>query len=129
MLRNNSSITRRALFGAFFAIILLLPLTVFSQSLIIVRPRRGHVVVYRQPYVTYQRPYYTSSYYSDPDYGYGYPFYTQPYYGTSNYWHSYSQPYYVNPYAYSVYPTYRYGYTTYRPRYRRSHMRFGIWLR
>src|SRR5215471_2830212 len=126
MLRNNSSITRRMLFGAFFAIILLLPLTVFSQSLIVVRPRRRHVVVYRQPYVTYQQPYYTSSYYSNPYYNYGY---TQPYYGTSNYSYSYSQPYYVNPYAYSVYPTYSYGYTTYRPRDRRSHMRFGIWLR
>src|SRR5215470_12288122 len=117
MLRNNSSITRRMLFGAFFAIILFLPLTVFSQSLIVVRPRRRHVVVYRQPYVTYQRPYYTNSYYSDPYYSYGY---AQPYY---------TQPYYVNPYAYSVYPTYSYGYTANRPRFRRSHMRFGIWLR
>lgn len=126
MLRNNSSMTRRALFGAFFAIILLLPLTVFSQSLIIVRPRRRHVVVYPQPYLMYQRPYYTSSYYSSPYYSYGY---TQPYYGTSYYSNSYSQPYYVNPYAYSLYPTYSYGFSSYRPRHRRSHVRFGIYLR
>jgi hypothetical protein len=126
MLKNNSSITRRALFGAFFAIILLLPLTVSAQSLIIVRPRRRHVMVYRQPRVIYQRPYYTSSYYSNPYYNYGY---TQPYYGTSYYSSNYAQPYYVNPYAYSAVPTYSYGYTTYRPRYRRSRVRFGIYLR
>src|SRR5215471_15504982 len=126
MLRNNSSTMKRALFGACFAIILLWPLTVFSQSLIVVRPRRRHVVVYQQPYVTYQQPYYTSSYYSNPYYNYGY---TQPYYGTSYYSSNYAQPYYVNPYAYSTVPAYSYGYTTYRPRYRRSRVRFGIYLR
>jgi hypothetical protein len=126
MLSDTSSITRRALFGAFFAIILLLPLTVFAQSLIVVRPRR-HVVVYRQqPYVIYQRPNYSSSYYSNPYYNNGY---TQPYYGTSYYSNTYSQPYYVNPYAYSVYPQSNYVYNTYRPRYRRSHVRVGIYLR
>ena len=124
MLKNTSSFARRALFGAVFAIILLLPLTEFSQSLIVVRPRRRHVVVYRpQPSVIYQQPYYTSSYYSNPYYSYGY---TRPYYGTSYYSSSYS-PYYVNPYGYSVYPTTSYGFTTYRPRHRR--MRLGIWLR
>jgi hypothetical protein len=127
MLRNSSSITRRALFAAFFAIILLLPLTAFSQSLIVVRPRRRHVVVYQpQPRVIYQRPYYTGSYYASPSYHYSY---TQPYYGTSYYSSNYSQPYYVDPYAYSVYPTYSSGYNTYRPRYRRSRVRFGIYLR
>src|SRR5215471_17485813 len=106
MLKNNSSFTRRALFGAFFAIILLLPVTAFAQSLIVVRPRHRHVMVYRsQPYTIYQRPYYTSSYYSNPYYNYGY---SQPYYGTSYYSNSYPQPYYVNPYAYSLYPTYGY---------------------
>jgi hypothetical protein len=125
MLSDTSSLTRRALFAALFAIILLLPLTVFAQSLIVVRPRRRHVVVYRpQPYVIYQRPSYTSSYYSNPYYGY-----SQPYYGTSYYSNTYSQPYYVNPYAYSVYPSSTYVYNTYRPRYRRSHVRVGIWLR
>src|SRR5215471_12761802 len=119
MLKNNSSFTRRALFGAFFAIILLLPLTVSAQNLIIVRPRHRHVVVYRQPGVIYQRPY-ASSYYSNPYYNYGY---TQPNYGSSYYSYSYSQPYsygysqpyYVNPYSYSAVPTYSYGYSTYRP--------------
>lgn len=126
MLKKNSSITRRALFIAFFATILLLPLTAFSQSLIVVRPRHRHVVVYQtQPRVIYQRPY-VSSYYTNPYYNYSY---TQPYYGTSYYSSNYSQPYYVNPYATSVYPTYSYGYGTYRPRYRRSRVRFGIYLR
>jgi hypothetical protein len=127
MLSNTSSVIRRALFAAFFAIILLLPLTVFAQSLIVVRPRRRHVVVYRpQPYVIYQRPDYTSSYYSNPYYNNGY---MQPYYRTSYYSNSYPQAYYVNPYAYSVYPTSSYVYNPYRPRYRRSHVRVGIWLR
>ena len=126
MLRNNSSSMKRALFGACFAIIFLWPLTVFSQSLIVVRPRRRHVVVYQQPYVTYQQPYYTNSYYSNPYYNYGN---TEPYYGPSYYSNSYPQPYYVNPYAYSLYPSYGYGFSSYRPRHRRSHMRFGIYLR
>ena len=127
MLKDRSSFTSRALFGALLAIILVLPMTVSAQGLIVVRPRRRHVVVYRpQPYVLYQPPYYRSSYYSNPYYSYGY---TQPYYGTSYYSYSYSQPYYVNPYGYSGYPTYDYGFNTYRPRHRRSHVRLGIWLR
>jgi|SRR5262252_7019317 len=127
MPKDNSLFSKRALFAAFLAIILLLPLSVFAQGLIIVRPRHRHVVVYRsQPYTYYQRPYYTSSYYSNPYYSYGY---TQPYYGTSYYSSSYAQPYYVNPYSYSAVPGYGYGYTTYRPRYRRSRVRFGIYLR
>jgi hypothetical protein len=124
---DNPSFRRRALFAAFLAIILLLPLTVLAQGLIVVRPRHRHVVVYQtQPYTYYQRPFYTSSYYSNPYYSNGY---IQPYFRTSYYSNSYSQPYYVNPYGYSGYPTYSYGYDTYRPGHRHRHMRVGIWLR
>ena len=42
----------------------------------------------------------------------------------------YSQPYFANRYAYSwANPTYSYNYSEYRPRYRRSRVRVGIWLR
>ena len=125
MLKAESSITRRTLVGAFFTVILLVPLTAFGQSLIVVRHRHRNVVVYQtRPNVIYQRPY--NTYYSNPYYSNGY---TQPYYGSSYYSSNYSQPYYVNPYAYSVTPSYSYGYSTYRPRYRRNRVRVGLWLR
>ncbi|HEX7721462.1 MAG TPA: hypothetical protein VF397_04845 [Pyrinomonadaceae bacterium] len=121
MERKRFSLVRRALLVAVF-LLTLLPVSVFAQRRwVVVRPRRSQVVVYQPgPYVSYQRPYYASQYYS----------YQQPYYSTRYYSYGYSQPYYVNRYAYSsAYPTYGYGYNEYRPRYGRSRVRVGIWLR
>ena len=121
MQRKRFSLVTRALLVAVF-LLTLLPVSVFAQRRwVVVRPRRSQVVVYQpRSYVSYQRPYYASQYYS----------YQQPYYDTRYYSYGYSQPYYVNRYAYSsAYPTYGYGYREYRPRYRRSRVRVGIWLR
>lgn len=122
MQRKRFSMATRALLVALF-LLMLLPVTAFAQRRwVVVRPRRSRVVVYQpRPYVIYQRPYYASGYYSYP----------QPYYNTSYYSsYGYSQPSYVNRYAYSpAYPAYSYGYQEYRPRYRRSRVRVGIWLR
>jgi len=121
MQRKNFSLVTRALLVAVF-LLTLLPVSVFAQRrFVAVRTRRSRVVVYQpRPYVIYQRPYYANQYYS----------YQQPYYGTRYYSSGYSQPYYANRYAYSsTYPTYRYGYREYRPRYRRSRVRVGIRLR
>jgi hypothetical protein len=121
MQRRQFSMATRALLVALF-LLTVLPVTAFAQRRwVVVRPRRSRVVVYQpRSYVTYQRPYYSSAYYSYP----------RPYYATSYYNYGHSQPYYVNRYAYStVYPSYSYRYSEYRPRYRRSRFRVGIWLR
>lgn len=121
MQRKGFSLVTRALLVAVF-LLTLLPVSVFAQRRWVVeRPRHSRVVVYQpRPYVIYQRPYYASRYYS----------YQQPYYNTGYYSYGYSQPDYMNRYAYSpVYRTYSYGYREYRPRYRRSRVRVGIWLR
>jgi len=118
MQRKRFSLVTRALLVAVF-LLTLLPMSVLAQRRwVVVRPRRSRIVVYQpRSYVTYQQPYYARQYYTP-----------QPYYNTG--YSSYSQPYYVNRYAYSsVYPTYGYGYREYRPRYRRSRVRVGIWLR
>src|SRR5437764_6213216 len=96
MERKRFSLVTRALLVAVF-LLTLLPVSVFAQRRwVVVRPRRSQVVVYQpRSYVSYQRPYYASQYYS----------YQQPYYGTRYYSYGYSQPYYVNRYAYSsAYP-------------------------
>jgi hypothetical protein len=116
--------------------VMTLPVTAFAQRRwVVVRPRGNRVVVYQpRPTVIYRRsyasPYYAQPYYSTSYNTYGY---SQPYYGTT-YSYQYSQPYYGNRYAYSsgysrVYPAYSYGYREYRPRYRRSRVRVGIYLR
>ena len=119
MQRKGFSLVTRLLLVAVF-LLTLLPVSVFAQRRwVVVRPRRSRVVVYQpRTYVSYQQPYYARQYYT-----YSYP---QPYYNTGYYSYGYSQPYYVNRYAYSpVYPSY----SEYRPRYRRSRVRVGIWLR
>jgi hypothetical protein len=117
--------------------LMLLPASIYAQRrFVVVRPRRARVIVYQGPSVIYQpsyaRPYYSYGYaqpYNGQYYNYGYP---TPYYG-SGYSYTYSQPHYANPYTtyqtYQTYPTYNYTYRTYRPRYRRSRVRLGIYLR
>lgn len=130
MQRNFSSIMKWFLLIAL--VVVTLPVMASAQRLsITVRPRRHRVavyqpsVIYRQTYTTPYYPYnYTQPYYSTRYYSYGYP---TPYYGTG-YNYTYSQPYYGNQYVYTS-PGYNYTYRTYRPRYRRNRVRFGIYLR
>jgi hypothetical protein len=133
--------TKLSSFAKWFLLVSLfmvtLPLTASAQRrLVVVQPRRQRVVVYQPaPRVIYREtnttPYYNYGYaqpssYSTRYYSYGYP---TPYNG-SGYSYTYTQPYYSNPYAYSqVTPTYSYSYREYRPRYRRSRARLGIYLR
>lgn len=132
MQKTRSSITKWALLIA--VVVMTLPVTAFAQRrFVVVRPRRNRVVIYqprptviyRQSYSPYygNQPYYSTQYYNNgyQTYGtYGY----QPY-GTT-YTYRYSQPSYVNRYAYA--PDYGYGYRQYRPRHR-SRVRFGISIR
>ena len=131
MVRKRFSIATRALLVALF-VLTLLPVSVFAQRRwVVVRPSRSRVVIYQpRPRVIYQqRPYYSypQSYYTNgySSYGYSEPYYTNQYYS-----YQYSQPYFANRYTYSwANPTYSYDYREYRPRYRRSRVRVGIWLR
>ena len=132
MQRKLSSITKWFLLIAL--VVVTLPVMASAQRLVVVRPRHRHVVVYQPSVVyrqTYTTPYYNYGYtqpnYNTRYYSYGYP---TPYYSTG-YSYTYSQPYYATPYAYNypTYPTYNYTYRTYRPRYRRSGVRFGMYLR
>jgi hypothetical protein len=131
MLKDRSSIAKWGLIVAI--LVMTLPVTTFAQRRwVVVRPGRQRVVVYQprptviyrqsyaSPYYNYPQPYYNTGYYN-----YGY---SQPYYGTTYYSYRYSQPYYANRYAYAN-PTYSYTYREYRPRYRRSRVRFGIYFR
>ncbi len=132
MQRKLSSITKWFLLIAM--VVVTLPVMASAQRrIVVVRPRRQRVMVYqpaprliyRQTYAT---PYYnygiTQPSYSTRYYSYGYP---TPYYG-SGYSYSYTPTYY--PYAYSrVAPTYNYSYREYRPQYRRSRARLGIYVR
>jgi len=137
MQRRRFSMAPRALLVALF-LLTLLPVTAFAQR----RWRRSRVVIYQtQPSVIYQtRPRYQS--YTYRTYTYGYPQsyystyysngygYTEPYYSSPFYSYRYSQPYFANRYTYSwANPTYSYRYSEYRPRYRRSRFRVGVWLR
>ena len=135
MQRDLSSIAKCFLLIAL--VVMTLPVMASAQRLsVVVRPRRHRVVIY-QPSVIYQQTYttpyynygYTQPYYGTRYYSYGYP---TPYYGTG-YSYTYSQPYYANPYTtyqtYPTYSTYNYTYREYRPRYRRSRVRLGIYLR
>jgi hypothetical protein len=131
MQKKRSSVAKWGLIIA--VVVMTLPVTTFAQRRwVVVRPTGQRVivyqprprVVYRQwyagPYYNYAQPYYNTGYYN-----YGY---SQPSYGTTYYSSRYSEPYYANRYVYSS-PTYRYTYSEYRPRYRRSRVRFGIYLR
>ncbi len=132
-----------SLFGRIALLALLgmivLPVTAFAQRAWVVRrPHRNRVVIYQpRPNVIYQRrPVYNYRYsnyrYSEPYYAtqyYSYR-YSQPYYGNQYYSYPYSQPYFANRYAYArSYPSYRYRFDGYQPRYRRSGFRVGIRLR
>jgi hypothetical protein len=101
---------------------------------VVVRPRHQRVMVYQPaPRVIYREttsPYYDYGYrqpsYSTRYYSYGYP---TPY-NSAGYSPTYTQPYYGNRYTYSsVAPTYSYSPREYRPRYRRSRVRLGVYLR
>ena len=138
MQRKRFSLTTRALLVALF-VLTLLPVSVFAQRRwVVVRPSRSRVVIYqpRQRVIYQQRSYYSYPYsypqsYSQSYYTNGYSSYeySQPYY-TNQYSYQYSQPYFANRYTYSwANPTYSYNYSEYRPRYRRSRVRVGIWLR
>src|SRR5213080_4615449 len=137
MNKLNSSVMKRAAMLALI-VLALAPASAFAQR----RWHRSRVVIYQpQSSVIYQtRPRYQS--YTYRTYTYGYPQsyyntyysngygYTEPYYSSPYYSYRYSQPYFANRYTYSwANPTYSYRDDEYRPRYRRSRVRVGIWLR
>ena len=135
MKRKNVSILGRTALAALWALLMLPVMTLAQRRWVVVRPHRNRVVIYQpRPYMTYQRrPVYNYGYatYSQPYYSnqyYSYDGYSQPYYTNQYYSYGYTQPYYVNRYAYSD-PYYRSNYYGYQPRYRRSRIRFGIRLR
>src|SRR5256885_3104353 len=134
--RKRFSLVTRALLVAVF-LSTLLPVSVFAQR----RWHRSRIVIYQpQSSVIYQtRPRYQSYTYRTSTYGYPQSYYntyysngygyTEPYYSSPYYSYRYSQPYFANRYTYSwANPTYSYRSNEYRPRYRRSRVRLGIWL-
>jgi len=129
-----SSITKWFLLIAL--VVVTLPVMASAQGRwVVVRPRRQRVIVYQPaPRViyrqTYTTPYYNYGYtqpsYSTRYYSYGYP---TPY-NSTGYSYTYAEPYYGNGYTYSsAAPTYSYSYREYRPRYRRSRGRLGVYFR
>ena len=137
MNKLNSSVMKRAAMLALI-VLALAPVSAFAQR----RWHRSRVVIYQpQSSVIYQtRPRYQSYTYRTSTYGYPQSYYntyysngygyTEPYYSSPYYSYRYSQPYFANRYTYSwANPTYSYRDNEYRPRYRRSRVRVGIWLR
>jgi len=117
-------------------VVVTLPVMASAQRRwVVVRPRHQRVMVYQPaPRVIYRETY-TSPYY---DYGYTQPSYSTRYYSygyptpynSAGYSPTYTQPYYGNRYTYSsVAPTYSYSPREYRPRYHRSRVRLGVYLR
>jgi hypothetical protein len=126
---TKSSLIRWGLIIA--VVVMILPVTSFAQRRwVVVRPGRQRVMVYQpQSTVIYRRSYASPYYnYSQPYYRTGY--YTQPYYSSTYYSYPYSQRYYTNGYSYSwVNPGYSAPYRQFPPRYRRSGVRLGVYLR